>query len=519
MSFKRKRGNVDDGHFVGNEYSSTSTYALIPKILECERPKEQTKQNCNPFMADILEVKSIPNVTENNSIKEDKVSDQKRNPFEVIRDPPKKKKRVSKISGACFENRALNLNVPEKQFNPFEVRRENFQASSDLRQSHYYVNEALNIRSQDNNSIYNPFEVERCFQKQNESNGIENLGLVDQNSDFLTIKLPFQPTVGCRIDFKNISISELTPSKLLAEKLVFSPLNSVHKQSIGLVNEEAALDIGKELDRYQLELENSINEAKLRKNTKIVESIQHSLILPDRQNIFSQVLENVTEVDNLDGTITNLQNKNVSDQNIVTVVKNTETSVKLVMESPQNQEVADVSYESESDETNFKLPIFVRAYRRIPSQKSVIIDNPSDDNGSVKTEDNMQTSVKSFLRNSVRKLIHSKNKVDDQEIKNSLEKSENNRNIVTCIRQSLRRKRPLFEKQLNDLNMSIIDTGDRTMKLKSVIPETEYIAIEQLTNEKKSSLRNSLRHPTRELRHKLKKSLFQKSQEQYVLPK
>lgn len=40
--------------------------------------------------------------------------------YEVLRKPPKKKKRP--VEAACFENPALNLNVPEKQFNPYEVR-------------------------------------------------------------------------------------------------------------------------------------------------------------------------------------------------------------------------------------------------------------------------------------------------------------------------------------------------------------------------------------------------------------
>jgi len=62
-----------------------------------------------------------------------------------------------------------------------------------------------------------------------------------------------------------MSLAQLTPSKLLAEKLVFSPVPAP-KRSLGAISEESSMDIGKELDRYQLELENSINEAKLRKN-------------------------------------------------------------------------------------------------------------------------------------------------------------------------------------------------------------------------------------------------------------
>lgn len=59
-----------------------------------------------------MEVKSIAEIANEKSDAE--------NPYEVIRKPPKKKKKAD-IEEVCFENPALNLDGPEKRFNPFEV--------------------------------------------------------------------------------------------------------------------------------------------------------------------------------------------------------------------------------------------------------------------------------------------------------------------------------------------------------------------------------------------------------------
>lgn len=72
--------------------------------------------------------------------------------------------------------------------------------------------------------------------------------------------------LGCRIDFKNIPIEDLTPSAMLNRHLVFSPVQkpsetTPKRPNLSIISEEA-VDISKELDCYQLELENSMNEAK-----------------------------------------------------------------------------------------------------------------------------------------------------------------------------------------------------------------------------------------------------------------
>lgn len=97
--------------------------------------------------------------------------------------------------------------------------------------------------------------------------GIENPGLEMQPT--LAIAVPFTPTVGCRIDFNNIPLHVLTPCSMLSNKLVFSPIKkpsdlTPKRPNLSIISEEA-VDISKELESYQLELENSMNEAKATK--------------------------------------------------------------------------------------------------------------------------------------------------------------------------------------------------------------------------------------------------------------
>lgn len=85
----------------------------------------------------------------------------------------------------------------------------------------------------------------------------------------LAIAVPFTPTVGCRIDFNNIPLDALTPCSMLNNKLVFSPVKkpsdlTPKRSNLSIISEEA-VDISKELESYQTELENSMNEAKATK--------------------------------------------------------------------------------------------------------------------------------------------------------------------------------------------------------------------------------------------------------------
>lgn len=275
------------------------------KITPTKRKRESAKESQhnkenNYLFHNFMEVKSIADlVKQKKSVPETAasiMSTDPNNPYELVRKPPKKKTKHS-VDGSenCFVNPALNLNGPERMFNPFEVRR----MPNIEQEDHCFINPGLNIRGAERD-VVNPFEVVRDdmptqplqlndLQGENrvfsallfyvcnclipktvlsiEIVGIENPALEVQPT--LAIGVPFTPTVGCRIDFTKIPLDALTPCSMLNSKLVFSPIKkptdtTPKRPNLSIISEEA-VDISKELDCYQLELENSINEAKATK--------------------------------------------------------------------------------------------------------------------------------------------------------------------------------------------------------------------------------------------------------------
>jgi hypothetical protein len=244
-----------------------------------------------------MEVKSIAElVAERNASKVQKV-----NEFEVIRKPPKKKKKSSE--DCCFVNSGLDLKVDERVINPFEVvRADNTEAimlAKGVANPALDVVEAENIPAPTKVST-NPFEVIRECEPTKEAKGIDNsaLELNPPAHNPLILPLPFTPTVNHRIDFSNMP-DNLTPCALLSTKLVLenpedaaaigTPKRNVTVKSrkslsvISEASEEIEIDIGEELDNYQLQLENSINEAKMQnrkylfdKPTTIVEESEEN---------------------------------------------------------------------------------------------------------------------------------------------------------------------------------------------------------------------------------------------------
>lgn len=203
---------------------------------------------------------------------------QKTNEFEVIRKPPKKKKKSSEDS--CFVNPCLDLQSSEVPINPFEVvRSDNTEA---ILLAKGVSNPALEVAAEENVTKVstNPFEVIRDSEPV-VVKGIDNSAL-ELNPPVhlpLMMPLPFTPTVNHRIDFSNMP-ENLTPSALLATKLVLESndvvgtpkrvVASVTRKSLSVISEVSEeIDIGEELDNYQLQLENSINEAKMQ-NRKYV---------------------------------------------------------------------------------------------------------------------------------------------------------------------------------------------------------------------------------------------------------
>ncbi|XP_034670343.1 MAP7 domain-containing protein 1 isoform X1 [Drosophila subobscura] len=525
---------VTESCFTNAAFSST------PKKLIGRR--RLAKENCNPFPC--LEFKSIAELAQQQQQqqKEQQQKEQPSNPFEVVRQPCKKKKREI----ACFENPGLNLELPEKQFNPYEVIR------CIATPNKGFVNAALNVRGSDAPASRNPFEIHRQSEISalaSNPAGVANPALAEEPPSLLLeptslkIGLPFVPNVGCRIDFHGMSLAQLTPSKLLAEKLVFSPVPGPGpedvagavagpKRSLGAISEESStMDIGKELDRYQLELENSINEAKLRKKAGVLlesEETQETLTvvqerqegaLVERQLVCTRrrTLTEICEVPE--------EQKEEEQQQQEEEEQQQQPEEEQLDPEPDAAE-ADVAYASESDEEDFKAPArFVRAYRPAAASKESLQSIGSSKSG--KSLDKPPTSghgMKNMIRKSIRRLMHPMESSGTGS--HSPEKPHNN--IMQSIRHSLRRRPqkevPLHEEQsepdeeqlrAHPAEISIVDSSERTMKLRSSIAQTEYMTIEQLTNERKHTLRNSIRRSTREvLRH-----VFHKSHDAYATAK
>ncbi|XP_068159248.1 uncharacterized protein pon [Drosophila tropicalis] len=530
--------------FTNAAFSSTPKKIIGRRRLAKENNHGNSNCNPNPNPFPCLEFKSIADLAQQQPT-------HSTNPFEVVRQPSKKKKREH----ACFENPGLNLELPEKQFNPYEVVR------CAAKPAKGFVNPALNLRGNDTPASLNPFEIHRpsettALAANRPPTGVENPALADDVVPTnLKIGLPFAPTLGCRIDFHGMALSQLTPSRLLAEKLVFSPVQPAAgpaaKRSLGAISEEnSTMDIGKELDRYQLELENSINEAKLRKNGISVESIEYKeqqITLQDDVNGERRSFRCATRrrtLTEINETPETEETEEVSAPTVVQIDEPREDEEEL--KAMEQLESGDVAYASESedeedvaddlkDNLDFKAPMrFVRSYRpagiirpeklKAESKDSLtsIASSKSSKSTTEEKETNQQPQqqqhghgVKNMIRKSIRRLIHPLSTNQETGSCPAPPPSAPT-NIMSSIRHSLRRRQQ--HQKLNDspekqsiADISIVDTSERTMKLRSIIPQTEYMTIEQLTNEKKHTLRNSIRRSTRDvLRH-----VFHKSHDAY----
>lgn len=128
---KRKR---ESGRFNINGLPTTTT-------------ADPNKENLFAYNA-FMEVKSLSDLVPNRPLD---------NPFEVLRKPPKKKKKQD-FQDSCFTNPALNLQATEHIVNPYEIRRP--QPLAAQRDTHCFVNTGLNIRVPEKEQR-NPFEIVR----------------------------------------------------------------------------------------------------------------------------------------------------------------------------------------------------------------------------------------------------------------------------------------------------------------------------------------------------------------------
>uniref|UniRef100_A0A1A9WZB7 Uncharacterized protein n=1 Tax=Glossina brevipalpis TaxID=37001 RepID=A0A1A9WZB7_9MUSC len=415
------------------------------------------------------------------------------NPYEVIRKPPTKRKRKTDET-VCFENPALNLELPEKQFNPYEVVRIKESKESN---KNCFINTALNLKVEDNSVLINPFEIIRKKREKEQQD-------IKVESHNLKISLPFKPNMGCRIDFKDLSLSQLTPSKLLAEKLVFSPVIG-NNRPLAAICEESPTDISNELECYQLVLENSINEAKLRKNVKV-------------QNQEEKPLQDLTEIVEINENDIKVAIRKESAILMSKANTNPFLNEQEKLENSRscltNEDLDELYGKIDSDnEESFGLKLrtgFVRNYRTSNENKLITCKEHLEEKKD--NEDCQKKSLKTMLRSSIRKLVNHTTTA-------TKENQKPTQSLISSIRHSLRRK-----KTQNDLDVkiepvkvtetSIIDTSERVMKLKTSLLHTEYIKIEELTNERKHGFRHSIRNSGYGVKQQLMSRVFNKKQEE-----
>lgn len=403
--------------------------------------------------------------------------------------------------------------------------------------------------------------------------GINNPGL-DVPQAPLAIGVPFTPTLGCRIDFKNIPLEDLTPSSMLSRHLVFSPVQKLNettpkRTNLSIISEEA-VDISKELDCYQLELENSMNEAKAtnKRGNKNLMDIKRKNTFAKRlsaadvdPNMKLEMTEDVKDEEHSCHDSSNghhdcpksstpkTPNENCiakySLEKSISINENPDVVYEEVNEShgnnaseseekEQKQPYYDMEHNGANEDAElFKNPApFVRAYRRDVRKRPNIINDVAntEPEKQLKTEEKLKennevfSGIRSSIRKSIRKLIHpnasnkSKNSEETTPTKEQPITNASN-NILTTIRHSLRRKQPKQplatstpRQSLNDI--SIIDTTEPRAIYKDAAFSARIKNIDEDMLRPKSNLRSSLRRS----KHVVK-NVFKKSTEDYEFRK
>lgn len=413
-----------------------------------------------------------------------------------------------------------------------------------------------------------------------QSLGIENPCL-DIRQEPLAIKVPFTPTLGCRLDFKNIPIEDLTPSSLLNRHLVFSPVQQPNettpkRPNLSVISEEA-VDISKELECYQLQIENSMNEAKAtnKRDNKNLMDIKRKSSFAKRlsaasndpelkakimdENVCTPEIvekekieehschdssnghndcprsstpktpnENCIAKYSIDRSLSINENPDV----VYEEVNESHGNVDRPLDEPIDEKLQKIR--AEEDAELFKNPApFVRAYRRdarakrpLRRNEPVNIEMPEIQikNDEKSKDSEVFSGIRSSIRKSIRKLIHphtnSKNK-SQEEITPTKEQphlSASN-NILTTIRHSLRRKQPkqplATSTPRHSLNdISIIDTAEPRAVYKDTVFSARVKHVEENLLRPKSNLRNSFRRS----KHAVK-SVFKKNTEDYEFKK
>lgn len=512
----KKRKRNENHPFTSRNINITSSTPIqskeeYNKKVAFENPSfnlNSNKENNFMFTDSCMEVKSISDLQRAENI------------YEVVRKPPKKKKK-NDFEDSCFVNPALNLNAQEHSINPFEVKRcpDDTIITKSPEKLKCFINSALDMKLLDSEKeVLNPFEVKRSDSINRGVNPIADIGGVTNDAfkelPTYTLAVPFTPSINRRINFADVDLKELTPCKMLATQLVFTPENSskatanklsvLKNKSLSVISEEA-LDIGEELDCYQLELENSINEAKVKRNG-------------NRKNItnlslkFSTLEEEVEENKEEPEKLLNSQNENAT----YTVVTTEETFrieeeivTKTIENLPKNKSTDGVEFEEVDDEDEeelFKNPApFQRTYRRsIRLQKET--DEKSGSDGDFKVPGHKNTGIKEVIRRSFRKIIHPNSNGGTESIPNQ---GKDHHGLLSSIRHSFRRKNKNNADILNtdSLNTTIVDGAPRQVFR---APVDEKLMEPSSFTKRGAFSRNSIRRTTKALN-----TFFQKTAEDY----
>lgn len=449
------------------------------------------------------------------------------NPYEVVRKPPKKRKKVEEN---CFVNEALNLAQSEPIFNPYEVKRlpptvtENFE-----KENHSFVNLALNLKAPEH-QMANPFEIVRPMdtalpeaiveEPPRSLRGIENPALDVKIP--MAIAVPFTPTINHRIDFSQLKTPEpalkeasdtaMTPSEMLSKKLVFSPKEQncgtpkrLFGKSLSTISEEA-VDIDQELECYQQQLENSINEAKL-----------------NNRKYFTDIRKDV-----LKKTVTSTTKKEAT--NTKEEIEEVACGQPRVLEvvEPNDGDFAeedDDSFDLDIDHGNYQP--FKRAYVRPetaqPAGSNDLMPPPALPGAAGSTEAKSKTDphdgLKGMIRRSIRMITHPKTKktVSKEDI-NSATSHETKTDIMSSIRRSLRKRKcqPYPPANLHDISV-IIDDSRSVFKDKAFSVGGGGAGASNATTDKPVSIpvTSGIRNSIRRGKNNLMKNILHKKAEDY----
>lgn len=496
--------------------------------------------------------RNLQNIPPNGCLEEksiaDLISEQKtmkllpENPYEVVRKPPKKRK---KVDDNCFINEALNLTTPEKQFNPYEVQRPADPMKLFEKENHSFVNLALNLKAPEHH-VLNPFEIVRPRGPQQAGSaqdddqmvkgGIENPAMEMKLP--LAIAVPFTPTINHRIDFGQLKTPEppnskmvsssgddpMTPSEMLSKKLVFSPKEQncgtpkrLFGKSLSTISEEATVDIDEELDCYQLQLENSINEAKLN-NRKYFTDFRKDVLK-------KKVVGKAAPEEPKNPFPPQLERKEIS------CPEEEDLAEPLKRDNEDEFEEGD-SFDDDLKIDNGNYQPFKRAYvRPVQSQPATSKDlmPPPMAAHAPPTAKTEHDGLKGMIRRSIRMITKPKNKKPPAESKDKEDSQESTKSdtIFSSIRRSLRKRKMRMEgypEAVNPHDLSvIIDESRSVFKENKRQGEAKKPCISARggdgmeTNQVAPMLRNSIRRSTRGVRNHVMKNILHKKVEDYDL--